>query len=266
MKSIIQKWYSKLGFPKEYDEEFYRILENSTLDADTAKKSWEEIADPVQILLAYLYRCEALSEKYTELGIGEDILLDTLSDIVIWTNNHYAIHGKLGVTAESWLDGHLRGNIYRLGRLQFGPSKAELDIPELGVKQGDNIMTVHIPQGESMDIDACRESLSRANKFFRKYFPEYEWCCFTCHSWLLDDTLLSFVRDDSNIAKFARLFTVFSREISDAALKYVFRFEATRESLDSFDAKTSLAKKIKEHISAGGVLYSALGYIPRQNY
>ena len=37
-------------------------------------------------LLSMLFMCESLAEKYRERGIGEAVLLATLSDLVIWTN------------------------------------------------------------------------------------------------------------------------------------------------------------------------------------
>lgn len=243
MKRIIKKWYEKLGFPTEYDEEFARILQLCTLTPEYAEENWKDIENPGEMLLAFLYRCESLRARYEGLGIGEDILLHTLSDLVIWTNTHYGLYGELGLSETEWLDRHMKGELFRLGRLQFSPATAKHPIPEADIREGDGVIEIHIPEGEPMTPDACLDSIARAKEFFEKYFHGHRWSCYTCHSWLLDDTLLSFVTEGSNIAKFAGLFTVTEKEPSDAALKYIFRWDATRKDVQSLTAKSTLAKK-----------------------
>ena len=264
MKNIIKKWYERLGFPKKYDEEFYAALSSLKADIPENPKDFrdDEHTAP-EALLAYLYYCEPLSEKYAALGIPEDVLLDTLSDLVVWTNTHYTLHGEVGLSQTGWLINHVTFSIFKLGRLQFGFTPAECDIHEINVKKGDPILAVHIPEGAPMTPEACKDSLERAPEFFARYFPDYNWKCFTCHSWLLDKTLLGFISADSNIAKFRELFTIVKSDVEDAAIRYVFRWDATRESLPTLEAKSTLAKKMKEYVLGGGVLYASLGYINR---
>ena len=58
-------------------------------------------------------------------------------------------------------------------------------------------------------------------------------------------------------------FEIKSREKSDAALKYIFRHDAVRENISGFPAASSLARKIKQYVTDGGVLYEAFGEIQR---
>ena len=65
----------------------------------------------------------------------------------------------------------------------------------------------------------------------------------------------------SNITAFRGLFKITRNDPSDALLKYIFRWNATREALPSLEAKSSLAKKVKEAALSGARFYESLGYI-----
>lgn len=247
MKKVIEKWYKRLSFPPEWDAEFYSLLEKKELSPCLISEYDNCCEDKERNLLMYIFFCEELSESYAAQGIGEDVLFETLSDVVIWAKVHYEINGSLGLTQVNWLSRHFAMKLFRLGRLQFCMAENELEI--------------HIAEGDSLTPEKCGSSLSLARAFFSKHFPEFEYDKFTCHSWLLDETLLSFVGEDSNIAKFRNMFEIRSFEESDDALKYVFRFDATRENLSSFTPKSSLAKKIYDHALNGGKLHCALGVI-----
>lgn len=264
MKKIVEKWYNKLSFPKAYDEEFSELLSSARLIPSCIGDFCPEQYSYGECLLYYLYFCESTKKKYEELGISEDILLDTLSDIVIWTNTHYSILGELGLSELNWLSRHLEPRLFKLGRLQFCIADSEFDIEEVQIKRGDKIIEIHIPEGEPMTPDRCLASIARANTFFKEHFPEYKWSYYTCHSWLLDDTLLSFVKDGSNIAEFYKLFKIAGKNPSDSALKYIFRRDTTRENISDFTAKSTLAQNIKAHVMTGGRLYEGLGYIERK--
>ena len=95
---IIEKWYKELGFPKEYDEQFYALINNEkNIPTDTFEEhefgNSPETAG--QNLIAYLYFAEALKEKYEEKGISYGVLKDTISDLVICTDRVYENTKKL---------------------------------------------------------------------------------------------------------------------------------------------------------------------------
>ncbi|MCX7842828.1 MAG: acyltransferase domain-containing protein [Clostridia bacterium] len=70
-------------------------------------------------LLALLSRLDSLIVHYSNSGITEDILRDTLSDINLWMNKYYNENGHWGFSQSNWLLLHMTGRLYRLGRLQF---------------------------------------------------------------------------------------------------------------------------------------------------
>jgi hypothetical protein len=69
---------------------------------------------------------------------------------------------------------------------------------------GQPIIEIHIPGGESMDIRACIASLQEASEFFPRYFPDYPFKAFVCHSWLLNNQFQEFLSPESNIIKFQK--------------------------------------------------------------
>lgn len=276
MKNTIIKWYKKLGFPEKYDEQFYDSLNKLDVINAPSPKSAKELSLPIytpeQRLIYSLLFCERTEEKYKALGIDEAILLATLYDIVIWTNTHYDMSGIVGLVESSWLWRHLEGCLFKLGRLQFCIAGAEHSFDVMNsdgtlthVNEGDGVVEIHIPEGEPLLASDCLKSLERAEEFISKYFPEHSWQLYTCHSWLLDGELRKLVSPKSNILHFAELFEIISSEPSDAALKYIFRRDATRENLYRFEARSSLARAMKTHASSGGALNEALGIIRRHS-
>ena len=262
MKSVIKKWYRRLGFPAVWDEAFDDLLQNSELPSCTVDE-YADDEDCGKRLLMFLYFCEDLQKKYANKGIEEKYLIDTLKDIVVWAKTHYAVHGCIGLSETSWLRRHLTMQLIKLGRLQFCMASAEHDIPDGRISEGENVLEVHICEGEKLDCDDCLKSFAEAKWFFAKYFPEFSYRYFTCHSWLLDETLYQFLGENSNIIKFRSLFEIVRKEESYAILKYIFRWDVTKENLTDAVPKSSFAEKVKKYVLSGGVFYEALGIIEK---
>lgn len=258
-KNIIKKWYEALGFPTEYDTEFYALLDDVSLDGVDTAENYVYDNDTGKNLCAYLYFCEAISHKYKEHGISDNILMDTLSDIVVWTNTYYGMWGKVGFAEVNWIRRHLTFKLFKLGRLQFEITEAERDMDAFDTKRGEPILAVHIPGvGPLSEYDALA-SFEMAKEFFKEYFPDYKYKCFTCHSWLLDPTLKKYLREGSNILRFAALFTPVAIEDSDTLLKYIFRRDTTRESVAKEEKASSFAVKIADAITDGEIFHEVLG-------
>ncbi len=260
----IEKYYKYIDFPKEYDVEFKEALEEIKIsDAISIDRYNFKEKDGRRNFLSYLFMCEALEKKYEERNIPKDIMKDTLKDLIIWTNTWSDIKGGLYLGEIDWLSNHLKMKLFRLGRLQFCMGKAKKNIPEKNLKVGDNVIEIHIPEGESLTIEKCKESISLAKDFFKKYFPEFEYKHFTCHSWLMDDTLKELLSENSNIIKFMDMFERFHPEKDDAILRYVFNWKTTRLNLHKESANSSFAVKIKDYIKNNRDFYSAYGVIDK---
>ena len=261
--AIARKWYAKIQFPKEFDQEFEQLLSQQTDLMPIPFASYDLAQNQTAYgknLVMFLYFCEELSERYAAAGIPEDILLATLEDLVIVTQRNRILRGSIGLVKTSTLVNHFSMRLFRLGRLQFCMTGAYVDIPEIGIHAGDAMMDVHIPKGEPLTLEACNESFAMAETFFAKYFPEYEYHYYMCFSWLLDDTLKQFLKADSNILKFQKLFRVVHKRETDTILHFMFKYGIeSREELREFSAKTDFAKQVKEYALAGGTFYNVLG-------
>ena len=259
---ICEKWYKKLNFPQVYDKEFkdalskYKIPDITTIENYDLKEK-----DGKRNLLSYLFMCEELSKKYQEKGISEEILLDTLGDLVRWTNTWSEIEGEMYLGELGWLSHPFKMRLFKLGRLQFLFGRAFAPCPQLGLAKSDNIIEVHIPAGEGFTPEECEKSFSLAKDFFAKFYPEYEYSHFTCHSWMLDSELEKLLNENSNILKFKNSFTLVESAQREGynALKYIFKRDTTTQNLQDAVCVSGFAERIKKHVMNGGKLNVGFG-------
>lgn len=251
---IIEKWYRELEFPKEYDAEFYQALSEITIPENCTIEAYDlDCKDGRKNLLSFLFFCERLEKMYAEKGIDRQILLDTLNDIVVWTNTWREVKGCLYLGELGWLSRHMRMELFRLGRLQFCKKQ----------EHGVNMIDMHIPAIGPLDPESCKASIEKAKAFYAKHYPDYDYSGFTCHSWLLDRTLDDFQSEDSNIRKFRQLFTLEQEDVSDALLRYIFPWDTNAQNLEQAVPKTAFAKRIKEAFLNGVVFHETLGFFPK---
>ena len=262
-KNIIEKWYKRIGFSSSYDNEFYKALDEYEINTELKIEDYDlKCEDGKKNFLYFLYFCEDTERRYNKLGIGEEILMDTLADIPRWLDTWSGLKGEMYLGELDWLGYHLRGDLFKLGRLQFCFAK-HYEIPQKGIKKGDGVIDTHIPAAGPLLPEECQKSFDFAREFFAKYFPDYKWEVFTCHSWLLGQDLADILGEDSNIIKFQRMYNIYSQYEGDAILSYVFRWKMKREYLPDVEAKSGFAKKVKELALNGAVFHGGAGYIDR---
>lgn len=264
---VIWKNYQWLNFPKEHDEAFRQIVSEIRIpDTISIEDYAADKREGEKNLLAYLYMCEALKGAYAQKHIPEQILYDTLQDIVVWTNTWTDLKGRLFLGETDWLSNHLRMKLFRLGRLQFCMGNAKYDIAEKGIQKGDPVIEVHIPEGEALDIERCKEAFAQAEAFFAEFYPEFKYAYFVCDSWLMDDTLRELLCEESNILRFSAFFEKYYPKKDDAILRYVFSWNTARYNLKKAAVTSELAKKVKQHILSGKDFYSAYGVMKKGEY
>jgi GNAT-like C-terminal domain/N-acyltransferase N-terminal domain len=157
-------------------------------------------------------------------GVPEDLTWHTLSDL----GNHVAgrlMAGRPGFDP-FWFSYHLRGRIYRLGRLQFNVGRATIDSgPDAPFVPGDPVLGIHVPMDGPLSPAAVDDALSRGREFFPRHVSDRHLPIGTCRSWLLDPQLAEFLPADSNIVRFQRRFALvdgWSMPGDNAVLHYVF--------------------------------------------
>ncbi len=259
--SIIENYYKKIGFNKAFDGEFHEALESIKIsDAISIEDYNLKETDGKRNLLSFLFLCKNTEEEYVKKGISREILYDTLSDLAIWTEIWSRKKGELYLGELIWLSLHLKARLFKLGRLQFCLGKSEFDIPHHNISKGDNVIEVHIPSnGEPLTYDACVKSFSKARAFFADYFPDFDYKCFTCHSWLLDSSLKEILKSDSNILKFQTMFKLIKEEKSNAILNYVFEWGTRPEDIKNASCTSSFAENVKKRVLSGKSFYVGFG-------
>ena len=206
---------------------------------------------------------ESMEKFYMEKNIPRDIFLDTINDLAVWINRNHEWYGEWGFTQPGWIMHHIRGNLFKLGRLQFEISKVgEWSRPpeelNLGIKLGDSVLGVHIPRGGKLGEAECLDSFERAKIFFPKYFG-YNFKAFCCFTWLFDPAFVNMLPPESNILKFQNLFVRYPGHESYGGLDYVF-VNITKDNIADAPTDTLFRKKLVEHLTAGGIMQTGCGY------
>ena len=257
---IIEKWYKKLEFPKDYDSEFYNALNKYRISDAISIETYDlSETDGKRNLLSFLFMCEKLAKDYKRHGIPEDVLIDTLRDVVLWTNAWSEVKGELFLGELPWLSNSFKFKLFRLGSLEFMAGKSKYACEEIGLNVGNDIIEVHIPSGADLSEEEVKYSFDKAKSFFKKLYPEERFTHFICDSWLLDPTLENFLSSDSKIIKFKNNFTHIESTESYAALRYIFTWNTTRQNLKNATVFSSLSNKIKAHVLKGGALNESCG-------
>ncbi len=92
------------------------------------------------------------------------------------------------------------------GRLCFDQVKLNLTEYQKILKPGDNVVTVHIPAGKSLDIDECKKSIKMAKEIFTRFFDNVK--AVVCLTWFITPECRHLLKEGGNMQKFADLFNV----------------------------------------------------------
>lgn len=128
---------------------------------------------------------------------------------------------------------------------------------------GDPVLAVHIPAGEPLAFEACRDSFRQAAQFFPRHFgdeppPRAATCC----SWLLYPGLAEMLPPEANIVRFQRQFRLFPLPGATADQTYERVFPAGGRATTEQDCRTTLQKRLLAHIRAGGTPLITGGLVP----
>ncbi len=213
---------------------------------------------PLFRLAVILTLAVRVRERYRDLGIGEKIYYDTMSDIKIW----YDKTGGKGIENYGWLKNHVKAELFRLGRLQFQLYESKnraLRYDRLPFNLGDKVIYVHIPEGEPLKKEECEKSFDLAREFFSAHFPSFDYKCFFCESWLLYEGNRAFMAKDSNIVAFMGLFEIASNiKIELQAIERIFG--KRRLLKKNYPENTSLQKRAKAYMLEGNRLGVGIGF------
>ena len=264
---IAEKWYKRLGFPAEMDEEFYALCERCDIpegltidDVQITGEQGEELG------LQTLYFVEAMHDEYVKRGIDEELFKEMVKTVRGRLIGAYNRTGTFAIGDLTWQKLLLKGRMFKIGILQFDLKPSPADVPSKGVKKGDNIVGIHVPGGQPLIYERCVQSIKDAKAFVAKHFPDFDYGYMTIMTWLLNPHMADLLGPNSNILKFATLFEVVSIHESDNIIRFVFGNGAKRTDLPNIEPNGRFQTELKREALAGRVFYDCRGMIDINDY
>ncbi|MDE6276201.1 MAG: acyltransferase domain-containing protein [Clostridia bacterium] len=245
------------------------------------KNKWTRLANKPRILRlsAVALSLDTAYARFKSKGFDDKVFFDTMSDIKIWGEDCRAHFGEIGIDEINWLRLHVNCRIFKIGRLQFQICKyyfgAKTNVGGIKVRLGENCFNIHIPRGERLDMQACIQSLKNATDILGKAFPKIRRDIMICHSWMLSSHNAQFIDGNSNIARFAKLFTLAGENAAASEhLRWIFDIKVDESilqankkqlgyyyDLSDFQAKSTLQSAAIKYVMQGGQLSDGKGIL-----
>lgn len=226
-----------------------------TFPLDSIQASDASETDWIEALLRF---APAVHSYHEDLGISPMVSAASLGDVGLQLRINRRVHGVFGLDTWSWLTLHMAGNLFRLGRLQFHLVRNSESTDQHHGSAWE--LGVHIPEDGGLSPAMVDASFAEARGFFSRHFPDKRVATATCDSWMLDPYLVERL-PDSNIASFARRFTL--DRCTDAptdAVYFTFR-QRGLQGLDKLPRETSLQRVVLERIDDGGTWQLGHGHL-----
>lgn len=270
LKIIPKDFFVETGMTEEMNEAMDRAEvseEEYTGYQDLLKKDPEKFAGIVRkkpgyrqiFLYLYIRLAVEAKEAYQEAGITDKIYYDTMQDIIIWIENCQKMYGETGIEEGEWLWRHVTLKLFRIGRLQYELIEPQQDtvLNKKMVKAGGRYLNLHIPQGEPLKPEDCRQSLRMAASLFQPFRS------ITCHSWLLNPILKQILPEGSNILRYQSLFDIYALDpFSRQAEERVFGILLEDKSL--YQETTGLQRALKQYLLQNGSFGGAYGEVKKE--
>ena len=220
-----------------------------SLHAERAERELEEWlrGEKWGVLACLLLAAARAYEEYVRLGIPEKVYEDTMGCFVRFVKEHRALTGEWGFDRGWWVWRATTLRLFRIGALEY-----ELIFGE------KRALSLHIPSDASLDPEACRFSHEAARAFFAAHFPACARAPVMCSSWLLHPALKELLGGESNIVRFQSLFDLVCVDDDDRSYR-AFVFRRMDGDIADYPEKTSLQRRLKEHLLQGGHMGAALG-------
>lgn len=208
---------------------------------ESLREKLGEDPDGVKLLACMLHAGAGLRQWYREQGLGDEIYIATMKCYPRFLEETRVMTGRLCFDRGWWTTRQAGGHLFRIGQLEYERKPGE-DGP---------VISIHIPS----DADFSPEAVDRSLEMARRLLPERE---YICDSWLLDRQLAAMLPPQSNIVSFQNRFEILEQGDGDNEfMQWLFHREQC--AYDALPEDTSLQRKVKAHLLAGGVMRSAMG-------
>ena len=163
-----------------------------------------------------------------------------------------------------WFMDYYKLKLFTIGRLQFRKRrfKRDFETPNGSFHAGEYYLDVHIPGGEPLREDLCRDAYRRAAAFYRAH-DGLEKIVFGCYSWLLSPVLRELLPAGSNILTFAGAYGLAAAEPQPGNPWTVFLFgHADPSRPEDFPEDSSLQRSVKRLLLEGREFPVGFGLMP----
>lgn len=246
-------------FTEAFDKVYKRLYYN---DFSDIRELWNEkeinelftkgvnpFITNIMILLGYEFH----SYNIKQFNLDDQQIIIHKNRVKECFENDLVNRGYNGVRISQmlWAVYFIRVRIIEVGRLQYQYSVTD---------DNKEVIKIHIPRGNKLDISEVRNSINNSKKEIEKIF-KLDNCEYICNSWLLSNQMHEIIDKNSNIYKFQELFNV---EDGENCINDILNFVYETEKCDNFSLlseETSLQKILKEELLKGKVFYIGLGIL-----
>ncbi len=280
--STIDEWtqrYEEHGFSYEEIKDMYKVLyiSLSLSKIATGKDSYTSTYYDWTLLYTYCEIFDYGSFNFQFMKLKSHVIVlknkNTGKHVVMMTEKDFHRDGRvLGTPGFEDTDGSFNAEFYETDDTFTGHTACDsLVSKELSVfkksewecvlRQGDRVLSVHIPRSTDLSAEAISKSYDGAMKFACERFPEYNPKYLFCESWIIDAQLERLLGDKSRIVGFGRTFLRFPLESNCGRDGFSFVFLGHNGPEDSLPENTTLRRKIKELYLNGGYTYASGGFV-----
>ena len=239
-----------LAFLEDIRQDFFEYEKMKSVHTRLEQKLSDD-KDHMKMLVCMLKVAADSYEIYSRKGIEPSVYTATMKCFSRFLKETYERTGRYEFDRYWWTARQAGCHGFRIGALEY----------ERKFFDDSHGIAVHIPSDADFSPESVEKSLKEAKVFWGKCEPEMEGCEYRCHSWLLDPHLKNMLPEDSNIRKFQERFEIYdSGEPGRDFLEWLFQCQDVPETeYRNLSEKTSLQRKVKQHILAGGKIYNACG-------
>ena len=230
----------KLFFREQWDEGIKELQAHLGEDPYCINILWEQL----YFVRSYTY------EEYIKRGIPLHIFTDTFGFITRFLSGTKDSFGKYKYDWAWWLQRQITLQEFRIGSLEY----------EFVESNGHKEIEVHIPSDADMSITALCQSVRDFLDFEKKYMPTWTNVEITTFTWMIMPELEEFLPKNSNILRFKSLFDI--DHVDYEQNWYMgWIFPGYTEINEHLPEKTTLHRKLKEHLLAGKKFGIAKGHL-----
>ncbi len=126
------------------------------------------------------------------------------------------------------------------------------------LSEGDTILDLHIPRGQSLTTQECRDSFIQAFDFFHRLWPEQTITAVFCHTWFFTPQLQTLLPPTSSIVQFQREFYLYPHPGGPSFL-WSFVFGEKYPTPATAPRDTSLRRAVLDWLAEGKELFDLPG-------